>query len=1168
VSAAAKPLADAEARRRIAEDLDTTFFVEAAAGTGKTTALVGRIVSLLRSGKGRLDRIVAVTFTEKAAGEMKLRLRGEIERARADTETAPEERANLEAALEHLELARIATIHAFCSDLLHERPVEAGVDPLFEVASEDESRALLDRAFESWFQRTLADPPEGVRRVLRRKPIGFGAAGPRQQLRGAVASLVEHRDFDTEWRSVPFDRNTAIDTLLARLAQIAALAARANRESDYLARNLAEIERFIHENAHREAVRGRDHDALEAELRDLSRSRLIHWHWKGSPRAPYGKGLERAEVLRLRDEAKRDLDRLIERCDADLAPRLQAELRPVIAEYQALKARSGRLDFVDLLVKARDLLVENAEVRSETRDRFSHFFVDEFQDTDPLQAEILLLLSSADSEIPRWQDVTPEPGKLFLVGDPKQSIYRFRRADVAIYQAIKRRLIGRGAEVLTLSTSFRALPALQHVVNAAFAPLMTGGADGAQAEYVPLEPFRSDVDDRPAVVTLPVPRPYGDYGTIVNWRIEDSYPDAVGAYVDWLVNESGWTVREGDAEVPVQPRHVCLLFRRFKRFRDDMTRGYVRALEARRVPHVMVGGRSFHDREEVLALRNALCAIEWPDDPLRVYATLRGPLFALGDDVLLAFKHRHGSLHPLAPYGAAELDDSDREVAAALAVLRELHRGRNRRPVAETLSRLLQALRAHAGIAIWPTGEQALANCLRVIDLARRFERRGASSFRAFAERMEDDAERGDVAEAPVVEEGTEGVRIMTVHRAKGLEFPVVILADPTANKVGKMPGRHIDPERRLWAEPLCGCAPPDLLDQREAELARDEAEAVRLVYVAATRARDLLVIPGIGDEARDGWLDVLKPVSYPTFGHHRDSKPAPGCPPFGEDSVLERGDRAARGPGSSVRPGLHAPQTGGHAVVWWDPGVLDLDRQEEVGLRQQRILEADESGAAAEEGDRAHAAWQAGRDRALQNGRVATLEVVAVTDLAQAAAEAKTPSKGALVSESAREIEVVEVSTNRSGRPSGKRFGSLVHATLALVDLDADAQAVAACARAQGRLLGAPDSEVNAAATAVAAALAHPLLRSAASSAASGGLRRETPMLLRLPDGTLAEGVVDLAFRACAGGDAPVWTVVDFKTDRDLGSRQAEYTAQVRIYTEGIAAATGESARGLLLVV
>src|SRR3984893_18278788 len=152
--------ADAEARRRILAEYGTSFFVEAAAGTGKTTALVGRIVGLIRGGAGTLNRIVAVTFTEKAAGEMKLRLRSEIENVRPLA--AREERDRLDRALEELELAHIGTIHAFCGDLLHERPIEAGIDPLFEVASEDEAEAIADAAFENWFQKILSDPPEGL----------------------------------------------------------------------------------------------------------------------------------------------------------------------------------------------------------------------------------------------------------------------------------------------------------------------------------------------------------------------------------------------------------------------------------------------------------------------------------------------------------------------------------------------------------------------------------------------------------------------------------------------------------------------------------------------------------------------------------------------------------------------------------------------------------------------------------------------------------------------------------------------------------------------------------------------------------------------------------------------------------------------------------------------
>ena len=228
--------ADAEARRRIASEFDTTFFVEAAAGTGKTTALVRRIVGLVDAGLATLDRIVAVTFTEKAAGETKLYLRSEIETARAAA--GPEQRARLDRALEELELARIGTIHAFCGDLLHERPVEAGIDPLFEVAAEPEAQALADEAFDGWFEKMLADPPEGIRRLLRRRSE---RVVPREQLRAAMSSLCEHRDFPEPWRRDPFDRDNRIDALLTELATLAPLAAESSSPTDSLARNLNEV---------------------------------------------------------------------------------------------------------------------------------------------------------------------------------------------------------------------------------------------------------------------------------------------------------------------------------------------------------------------------------------------------------------------------------------------------------------------------------------------------------------------------------------------------------------------------------------------------------------------------------------------------------------------------------------------------------------------------------------------------------------------------------------------------------------------------------------------------------------------------------------------------------------------------------------------------------------
>jgi ATP-dependent helicase/nuclease subunit A len=371
---------------------------------------------------------------------------------------------------------------------------------------------------------------------------------------------------------------------------------------------------------------------------------------------------------------------------------------------------------------------------------------------------------------------------------------------VALYREVKDRLRHVGAEVLHLTTSFRAPPSIQSLVNLAFAPAMATDMQESQAGYVPLKPSRPETVGRPTLIALPVPSPYGDYGKVVNWRIDESYPEAVGALIAWLVNDSGWTVEEDGRPVPIRPRHVAILFRRFRNFGTDITRAYVRALEGRRIPHVLVGGRSFHDREEIIALRNALTAIEWPDDELKVFATLRGPFFALGDEALLVFRQQMGDngdlktrrLNPMHTPDLAALIPSATEVAEALNVLRLLHLRRNLRPIAETISALLETVRAHAGIALWPNGEQALANCQRLIDMARHFER-DASSFRAFVEKLEDDAERGEADEAPIVEEGVEGVRVMTVHKAKGLEFPVVVLADPTCKAARDTPSRYVD---------------------------------------------------------------------------------------------------------------------------------------------------------------------------------------------------------------------------------------------------------------------------------------------------------------------------------------------------------------------------------------
>jgi ATP-dependent exoDNAse (exonuclease V) beta subunit len=1126
-------LADQDGRDRIRDDLDTTLVVEAASGTGKTTELVTRMVALLTAGRARLDRMVAVTFTDAAAGELKLRLRKAIEDARRARPAAA-----LDDALRQLEEARIGTIHSFCADLLRERPVEARVDPLFAVAPRDVADGLIDRAFDRWFEEQLAKPGEAVRRLLRRRAR---EDGPRRLLRTAARDLIERRDFPTPWRHEEgFDRDRSIDVLVDEMVALGAFAA-AGDPDDHFVRSLAEIARFVEELRRREAIRGRDHDGLEAALLEFGRGK--HWNWRGFRRVP--NGFPKADLLERRERLRAGLEEFLRRAGADLGPRLRDELWPVVESYKELKKRAGCLDFLDLLLCARDLVRDNAAVRAELQQRCTHLFVDEFQDTDPLQAEILLLIAADDPREDDWRQVRPVPGKLFLVGDPKQSIYRFRRADVALYERVKQQLVARGAALVDLSVSFRAVPEIQEAVNAAFAPRMQG-----EPRYVPLSPYRAGMETQPAVVALPVPAPYGDYRTIVDWRIDQSLPDVIAAFVEWLVGKSGWTVTERDRpaqRVPVRPRHVCLLFRRFRAYLSDVTRPYVRALEARHLPHLLVGGTSFHVREEVEAIRNALAAIERPEDELAVFATLRGPFFALGDGALLAFRERYRSLHPFFTV-PADAPPALGEIGQALGVLRTLHRGRNRRPIADTIGRLLAETRAPAGLAVWPTGEQALANVTRLMDIARRAERTGIISFRAFVEWLGEQAEHGEAGDAPIVEEGTEGVRMMTVHGAKGLEFPVVILADLTRKETPGEPQRWVDADRRLCVLRLAGCTPPELHEHELDEMASEREEATRVLYVAATRARDLLVVPALGDGRYDGgWLSALSPALYPSPDRVHRPEPAVGCPAFGRDPTPGRPESVTPPP-DAVVPGAHAPEVGRHHVVWWDPATLALDAQESVGLVQQKLLTIDERGVRAEEGRRAHDAWQAERTRVRAVGEAPSLRVVTATE--RAAAGAPGPEV------------VVESAGPTVGRPHGKRFGTLVHAVLAAVDLDAERAGVTEVAGLQGRLLGATAEEVRAAVASVVAALAHPVMRRAAAAARAGRCRRECPVAVQL-DGELIEGLVDAAFL-----EDGAWTVVDFKTDVEVAGRLEEYRRQVGLYVAAVEGATRLPARGVLLRV
>jgi ATP-dependent exoDNAse (exonuclease V) beta subunit len=1113
--------------------------------------------------------VVAVTFTRKAAGELKLRLRHllDSERQATEDETA---RGHLEEAMARLEEARIGTIHSFCAELLRERPVEAGIDPAFGELDQEASRAIHARAFDRWVQSRLGEMPPTLRRALARLGLdgGFSDDPPLKKLRNAAFGLLDWRDFPAPWRREEFPRSELLDRLIEEGRSLAERIAM-GPSGDYLRRGMSALEEEIAWLDRAESGGPRDDDLVEARWIDLLRRLKREANRKGRGKK-FGP-LDREEVLRRRDDLMSLLEDFRLRAEADLAVALREELGGAVAGYEELKRREGQLDFLDLLLRTRDLLRDDQTVRAHFQQRFSHLFVDEFQDTDPLQAEILLLLSGADSSQADWHRVAPAPGKLFLVGDPKQSIYRFRRADIILYRDIKERLAAAGISTLILSKSYRSVEGIQRVVNHAFREQMTGDRATAQPDYIPLLPHRADPEVRPSVVALPAPRPYGWRG-VANYAIEKCLPDTVAAYVDWLVNDSGWTVEDPEApgsgvQVPILPRHVALLFRRFVQWGTDVSRLYGRALEERQVPHVLLGARSFHQREEVETLRAALHAVEWPDDELSVYAALRGALFGVSDEFLLRFRHEVGRLHPFRRVPEEASKDLE-PVVEGLRELARLNRDRNRIPIVETLQRLLDGGRAHVAFALRPAGNRVLANVLHVLELARGFEMRGGLSFRRFVEQLDEQADSLQARQAPVVEEGTEGVRLMTVHNAKGLEFPVVILVDPTAKLARATADTHVDASRELWAGRVLGCSPWELLDAEEEEVALDLAEGVRVSYVAATRARDLLVAPVVGDERRSGWTGPLNGALYPDAERWRAVEPAPGCPAFGSDSVLERPAGFEMTQTHAVRPGRHT--IGDASVVWWDPGVLELEVPRTYGLRAEDLLVAQSDAKVRVEGLEKWSAWRSEVTQAVSAGSVARLTVETVTSTTL------SPS-----------VEVpmrVESLEREPGRPSGRRFGSLVHGILETVELDAERPRIEQLAEARARGLEAPDEEVRAAIEIVVRALQHPVMRQAAGASRC---LREAAFVLRLPPTgagveenpvSILEGAIDLAYRVAPtqdednaptpGDDAvesstdgmaeastertEAWVVVDFKTDRDGGDK-ASYRRQVSWYAQAL---------------
>src|SRR6185436_12347432 len=368
----------------------------------------------------------------------------------------------------------------------------------------------------------------------------------------------------------------------------------------------------------------------------------------------------------------------------------------------------------------------------------------------------------------------------------------------------------------------------------------------------------------------------------------------------------------------------------------------------------------------------------------------------------------------------------------------------------------------------------------------------GGLSFRGFVDELRIAAETAQAAEAPILEEGSDGVRMMTVHKAKGLEFPVVVLADLTCKLSRAEAGRWLDAANDKCALKIGGWAPIDLLLHDAEEAARDRAESERLAYVAATRARDLLVIPAVGDGPYDGgWLDPLIPSIYPPESARRHPKRAAGVPDFkSKDTLLNRpgGDPATP---LTVAPGTFEfdPEPGtrkGYSVTWWDPRALHLNAPSSFGLRRDDLIVKDGDMFAVDDRLATYEKWRDSRAEMIQRGAQPSVRVQTATAWA-----AEQASLGIEAPIEPGTIEILRI-PGAEDRPRGPRFGTLGHAVLATVPLDASVDLIQRVAATQARIVNASADEIQAAAAVVSAVLRHDLM---ARVRASALVKRETPV-------------------------------------------------------------------------
>ncbi len=803
---------DDAARRVIREALGQTLFVEAGAGTGKTSALVDRFVALVRDGT-EIDRIAAVTFTEKAAAELRERVRGALEEAQGEAGASPQ----IAAALDSLDRAQISTIHSFAQTLLRAFSAQAGVDPDFEVQDPVSTERRMQERWRLYLEGLEGNraAESAIDRVL---TLGLQTAEIER-----LASDLAYRPTLAELLSAkPLSAAEPSWPDVARLrGEIEAVTAGAP-EGDNLTARLTDLLSVL--QALERADAGEREATLTASAAHLTKSlRGTASKWGGKER--------RDPALETCNRVCAELNELLSGLRAAALAALLPFVVAFVSQEDRARAREGALTYDDLIVRVRHVFGDNESARQAFRARFAALLIDEFQDTDPLQMAIALAFARAGDGAPL------EAGRLFLVGDPKQSIYRFRRADMAMYSQTRAEIGETGCEFPELALNRRSRPEILGWVNAVFAPLIGDGAEpGVQPPYREVHADREGALDGAGVVWM------GGEVDLNARRMRDAEAQAIAAQCravvseKWQVQERDGAVREasyGDIAVLI-PRRILLT-------------ALERSLADASVPYRVEGGSLVYRTQEVRDIINCLTAVDDPADEVAIAGALRSPAFACSDVDLAKFTtDRGGRLD----YLRSGLEERTGPVADALRTLRRYHEGRNSSSLAGLVERLVWELRVVEVGTIDQADRNAFRRARFLVEQARAFERSRPESLSAFVSWLERQSERMIVDHEGAGIDDEEAVRIMTIHAAKGLEFPIVILgglsaapnvteyptylADHAAGRVGVHAGRR--GVNRAFALGEYGAL-------RQTELAHGQAEMDRLLYVAATRGRDHLLV-------------------------------------------------------------------------------------------------------------------------------------------------------------------------------------------------------------------------------------------------------------------------------------------------------------------------------------